>query len=89
MWNDADIEMAELHEAARCADAQRHGREANRFDVNWAIRDAVAHLRFTGGESSFDAMMNAIQDRADVAWTEELRSEVQLTAWDRYIANPD
>ena len=86
MWNDADIEMAQATAAANQAAAQATGRIATRFDVNFAIRDAVSYLHFSGGESPHTAMLTAIEDRPDVAWTSELRDEIQLTAWERYNA---
>ena len=89
MFTDADIEMMEAIEASNHAARQGNGREATPEDVQGAIADAVAHLHFTGGESSHQAMMAAIEDRADVAWTSELRDEVQLTAWARWQREDD
>lgn len=85
MINDVDIEMAEITAAANHAAAQDKGRLATREDRNGAITDATSHLHFTGGESSHQAMLSAIEDRADVAWTSELRDEIQFIAWERYV----
>ena len=84
MYTDADIEMIEAREAANHAARQGTGREATPADVDSAIAAAVSHLHFTGGESSHQAMMAAIEDRPDVAWTSELRDRIQWAAWTRW-----
>ena len=84
MWNDTDIEMAELYADAAHAEAQAKGREATEEDIQAAIAHTASSLRWTGGESSFRSMMEAIEDRPDVAWTAEVRERVQLDGWERF-----
>jgi hypothetical protein len=84
MYNDADIEMIEAIQASNHAARQSTGREATAADIEAVLADAVSHLHFTGGESSHQAMMSAIEDRPDIAWTSELRDRIQWDAWTRW-----
>jgi len=85
MLNDVDIEMMELTAAANHAAAQGKGSVELTADIRKrVVSDAVAHLHFTGGESSFDAVMATVEDMPEVRFTTDDIAEMQWAAWDLF-----
>jgi hypothetical protein len=84
MMNDADIEMWEAAAASDQGNRQRHGRVATSADIEEATSAAASSLWYSGGESSHSSMLEAVEDRQEVAWTSEVRERIQWDAWHRY-----
>jgi len=87
MYNDVDIEMIELAQAANRANAQNTGDTALTAEIRERIiKNAVTHLEYTGGESSFAAVMSAVEDLPNVRVTSDDIGDMQWIAWERYQA---